>query len=170
MQKLASLGYVGLQKPASGAASAATGTDPKDEIATANKIQNAMSSLEDGRPEGAISVLQPILSAQPNLYLARYAMGVALAQQQQHSQAVQQLHKAIELQPDSVWAHYYMGASLLQTGDTKGAVVHLEIASARLPEFASAHSLLAQAYERAGRADDAKREKARAAQLGAGQP
>jgi predicted Zn-dependent protease len=95
-------------------------------------------------------------------------MGLALVQQQKHSQAVEHLHQAIELQPDSVWAHYYMGASLLQTGDVKGAIVHLEIASARLPEFASAHALLAQAYERAGRSAEAKREKARAAQLGAG--
>ena len=35
MQKLASLGYVGLQKSAS-ASTAATGTDPKDKIAIAN--------------------------------------------------------------------------------------------------------------------------------------
>jgi arylsulfatase A-like enzyme/Flp pilus assembly protein TadD len=167
MQKLASLGYVGLQKGTS-TATAATGTDPKDVIAIANKIENAMLAIEDGRPEKATSILQQTVTAQPNLYLAQYALGVAYVQQQQYPQAVDHLHKAIEVQPDSAWAHYEMGRSLLKTGDFKAAAVHLEIATARLPEFADAHSLLAQAYDRLGRAEDSQRERSRATQLGAG--
>ena len=41
MQKLASLGYVGLQKSPSSASAAASGVDPKDEIAVANKVLSA---------------------------------------------------------------------------------------------------------------------------------
>jgi arylsulfatase A-like enzyme/Flp pilus assembly protein TadD len=168
MQKLASLGYVGLQQKGTSTATAATGTDPKDVIAIANKVENAMLAIGDGRPEKAIPALQQAVAAQPNLYLAQYALGVAYAQQQQYPQAVEHLHKAIEVQPDSAWAHYQMGRSLLKTGDFKTAAVHLEIATARLPEFADAHSLLAQAYDRLGRAEDSKRERSRATQLGAG--
>ena len=51
----------------------------------------------------------------------------------------------------------------LKTGDYKTAVVHLEIASSRLPEFAEAHALLAEAYDHLGRAEDAKRERSKAA-------
>lgn len=166
MQKLASLGYVGLQKPSSAVNPAASGTDPKDVIAIANKVQNAILAIEDGRPEKEIPALQQAVAAQPSLYLARYALGVAFAQQQQYAPAIEHLHKAIELQPDSAWAHYEMGRSLLKTGEFKSAALHLEIATAHLPEFADAHYLLAQAYEHLGRAEEARRERAKAAQLG----
>lgn len=165
MQKLASLGYVGLQKSASSGA-ASTGTDPKDVIATANQIQSAMVALDSGQAEKAAAALEPLAARQGNLYLAQYGLGVALVQQQQFAKAIEHLHKAIELQPDSVWAHYEMGMSLLKTGDFKTAAVHLEIASARLPESANIHSLLAQAYEKLGRAEDAKREHAKASGSG----
>jgi len=159
MQKLASLGYVGLQR--STAPTSATGVDPKDEIATANKILSALATLNEGKPERAVAILQPVLTAGPRMYLAQFVMGAALARQQQYPQAIEYLRRAIELQPDSTWAHYEMGSSLLKIGDYKTAVIHLEIASSRLPDFAEAHSLLAQAYEHLGRAEDAKRERSK---------
>jgi len=163
VQKLASLGYVGLQKSA-GSSTAVTGTDPKDVISTANKVDAALQLLTAGDAGKAASALQTIVAAQPNLYLAQFGLGAALAKQQQFAPAVEHLHKAIELQPDSAWAHFYMGKSLLKTGDAKTAVVHLEIATTRLPENSEAHVLLAQAYEKLGRAEDAKKEKLKAGQ------
>jgi predicted Zn-dependent protease len=161
MQKLASLGYVGLQK-SSGSSAAVTGTDPKDKIATANKVLAAASAPDQSKPDRAIAALEPIVSADPNVYLAQYALGVALARKTQYSEAAKHLHKAIELQPDSAWAHYEMGACLIKTGDFKTGIVHLEIATGRLPGFARAHLSLAEAYEHAGRAEDAKRERGKA--------
>jgi len=165
MQKLASLGYVGLQK-SSASAAAVAGTDPKDEIATANKVIEAASARDQSKPDlaiaRAIAALEPIISGDPNLYLAQYALGAALARKAQYAEAVKHLHKAVELQPDSAWAHYEIGAILVKTGDFKSAIVHLEIATGRLPAFAPAHVALADAYEHAGRNDDAKRERARA--------
>jgi tetratricopeptide (TPR) repeat protein len=158
MQKLASLGYVGLQK-SSGASAAVTGTDPKDKVAIADKVTDAALALEQGKPDRAIAVLTPIVASEPGLYLAEYTLGTALAQKGQHAEAVKHLHKAIELQPDSAWAHYRMGASLLKTGDAKIAAVHLEIAAGRLTRFSSAHLALAEAYEKLGRGEDAKKER-----------
>ena len=163
MQKLASLGYVGLQKSSS-ANTAATGTEPKDQITTANKIEEAATFLESA-PDKAAATLEPIAKAQPNLYLAQYCLGVALALAQRYPQAIEHLHKAIELQPDSPWAHYYMGNALLKTGDYKTAAVHLEIATIRLSESAEAHRMLADSYDHLNRSEDAKRERARAAQI-----
>lgn len=164
MQKLASLGYVGIQK--SNTASAATGTDPKDAIATANKVESALQAIDDGKPEKALPILQQVLANSPSAYLAQYGLGSALAQLQQCPKAIEPLRKAIELQPDSAWAHFQMGACLVKTGDYKTAAVHLEIAASRLPEFGEAHVLLAQAYDHLGRVEDAKRARAKAAQLG----
>ncbi|HET6179140.1 MAG TPA: sulfatase-like hydrolase/transferase [Candidatus Sulfotelmatobacter sp.] len=159
MQKLASLGYVGLQKSGAGVSAATEGTDPNDVIAAANKTIAALRDLDDGKPEKAIPVLRQVLTTQPNTYLAQYGMGAALIQQQQYAEAIAYLHKAIELQPESAWAHYAMGLSLMKTGDFKTSAVHLEIASERLPAFSALHSALAEAYEHLGRRDEAARQR-----------
>lgn len=159
MQKLASLGYVGLQTSSS-TATVVSGTDPKDKIATANKVVDAAPSLlAPSKADRAVAALTPVVTSDGNLYLAEYMLGVALAEKGQFAEAASHLHKAIGLQPDSGWAHFEMGATLLKTGDFKTAAVHLEIATNRLPGFPSAHSALAQAYDHLGRADDAKRER-----------
>jgi tetratricopeptide (TPR) repeat protein len=164
MQKLASLGYVGLQKGGPGVNAAAEGTDPKDAIGVVNKTLAAISDLDEGEPEKAISVLRQVLSVHANMFLAQYGMGAALVQQQQYGEAIAYLHKAIELQPDSAWAHYAMGVSLMKTGDFRTSAVHLEIASGRLPGFSGLHSTLAEVDEHLGRGQDAARERARASQ------
>jgi choline-sulfatase len=159
MQKLASLGYVGLTKSSS-TATTITGIDPKDKIAIANKVVEA-ANLGQAERDRAIALLNPIVASDTNLYLAQYTLGVALSQKKQYAEAAKYLHKAIELQPDSAWANYEIGAILLKSGDFKTAIVHLEIATTHLPSFAPAHTALAQAYEKVGRADDAKRERSK---------
>ncbi len=144
------------------------GTDPKYKIATANKVIEAASAHDQTKPDVAIAALTPLVSdkvsADPNLYLAQYTLGVALARKGQYAEAVKHLHKAVELQPDSAWAHYEIGAILLKTRDFKTAIVHLEIAAGRLPAFAPAHLSLAEAYDHLGRAEDAKRERSKGTQ------
>jgi tetratricopeptide (TPR) repeat protein len=162
MQKLASLGYIGLQKSAT-SATAVSGTDPKDKISIANKVV-AAATHDQSKPDLAIAALNPIVAADPNLYLAQYTLGVALARKAQYAEAEKHLHRAIELQPDSAWAHYDIGATLLKTGDFKTAIVHLEIATGRLPNFAPAHVALAEAYEHTGRTEEAKRERIKSGQ------
>jgi len=155
-QKLASLGYVGLEKSVSSTISVPTGTDPKDSISLANEVLHAMLNVSDGKVEKALPALQR--GAQENSYLAQYGLGIAFSQRQQYAQAIEHLHKAIELQPNSPWAHYEMGASLLKGGDFKTAAVHLELATARLPKFRGAHQLLAESYEHLGRTKEAASE------------
>jgi arylsulfatase A-like enzyme/Tfp pilus assembly protein PilF len=163
-QKLASLGYVGLQKSSSNADPAVNGTDPKDTIALANEVLKALLNLSEGKPERTVPALQQVLAGQTNIYLAQYGLGVALAQRQEYTQAIEHLHEAIELQPDSGWAHYEMGASLLKIRDFKTAAVHLELASARLPKFREVHLLLAQSYEQLGKSKEAQVERKKASQ------
>ncbi len=162
MQKLASLGYVGLQKSTAGSRTAASGFDPKDGIDTANRILSAEGALNAGKPDMAIAILQPLLPGSSGSYLAQYVMGAALARKGQYSQAIERLRTAIEIWPDSAWAHYEMGSSLIKTGDYKTAVIHLEIAAGRLPDFSPVHLQLADAYEHLGKPDDAKRERTKA--------
>ncbi len=165
LQKLASLGYVGLQKPVSSNEGVVTGTDPKDEIALANKVEEAMQEIEDGKPQRANAALQPVLKSHPGMFLAQFAAGTATMQERQYAAAVPFLRKAIELEPLAAWAYYEMGEALAHTGDWKGAATHLEIATARLPEMAEAHATLAEAYQHLGRVAEAKKEQERAEQL-----
>ena len=149
MQKLASLGYVGLQKAPS--TTAAEGTDPKDVIALANQTLGAISDMDRGKLDQAIVAFRQVLAKQPELYLAQYGLGKALAQKQHYGDAIEHLHKAIQLQPDSSWANFEIGRVLIKTGDFKTAAVHLEIAANRMPEFAEAHALLIEAQSQLGR-------------------
>src|SRR5207249_2392367 len=48
-QKLASLGYVGLQRSSSNVNPAVNGTDPKDSIALANEVLKAMLNISEGK-------------------------------------------------------------------------------------------------------------------------
>jgi superkiller protein 3 len=150
-----------MQKSSSSAATVA-GTDPKDRIATANKVIEAASARDQSKPDRAVAALSSVVASDPNLYLAQYTLGADLARKGQYAEAAKHLHAAIELQPDSAWAHYEIGATLLKTGEYKTAVVHLEIATGRLPGFSPGHQALADAYDHTGRPEDAKRERARA--------
>ncbi len=168
LQKLASLGYVGLQRAVVSNEAAVAGTDPKDEIALANKVEEAMGEIEDGRAQKASAALQAVVKSHPGMFLAQFAAGVGKIQERQYAAAVPFLRKAIELQPQAAWAYYEMGEALAHAGDWKGAATHLEIAVARLPEMGEAHATLAEAYQHLGRATDAKREQERAAGLRGG--
>jgi arylsulfatase A-like enzyme/Tfp pilus assembly protein PilF len=159
MQKLASLGYVGMQKSAAGGT--VQGKDPKDVIVIANQTLAAMANLERGKLDVAIAALQQAIAKQPDTYLAQYGLGKALAQKQQYKEAIEHLHKAIALQPDSSWANFEIGRALMKTGDFKTAAVHLEIAGNRMAKFPEVHVLLAQAYDQLGRKSDAERERAK---------
>jgi choline-sulfatase len=161
LQKLSSLGYVGLQRSAS-QSSAPTGTDPKEEISLANRVQKAMASLYSGGVAQVLPGLERIAAENPKMFLPLYGVGVAQIAQKQYSKAIEPLHKAIGLQPDSALAHFAMGIAASHTGDWKTTATHLEIAVARLPESPLAHQLLSEAYAHLGRSEDAAREKARA--------
>ena len=148
MQKLASLGYVGLQKSAG--STAVEGTDPKDVISLANQTLSATADLNRGKLDQAIAVFQQLVAKQSETYLAQFGLGKALAQKQQYTAAIEHLHKAVALQPDSTWANFEIGKALMKTGDFKTAAVHFEIAASRMPKFSEAQTLLREAHAKSG--------------------
>jgi len=162
MQKLASLGYVGLQKTST-STGAVEGVDPKGAIFIANQTFSAMGDLDRGKLDQAIAVLRQVLAKQSNIFLAEYGIGKALSQKQQYKEAIEHLHKAVALQPDSSWVNFEIGRALNKTGDFKTAAVHLEIAANRMAKFPEVHALLADTYEHLGRKSDAERERRAAA-------
>lgn len=165
MQKLASLGYIGLRPSGASSLQGVTGIDPKDALGIANQSLAGLLALDGGKPEQAIPLFHAVLAVRDNIYLAQYGMAIALSQEQRYADAIGYLHSAIKLQPDSPWAHYEMGISLLKTGDFKTSSIHLEIAARLLPGFSSLHSALADVYEHLGRSQESAAERAKASQL-----
>jgi arylsulfatase A-like enzyme len=149
LQKLASLGYVGLQH--STAVTEVTGTDPKDKIAVANSVLRARDLIDSSRTSAATLILKKAVSSAPGAYLVQYGLGESALETKDYKSAIEHLHKAIALVPDSALAHLAMGKALIGAGDWKTAVTHLEIAAARLPEVTEAQRLLNEARNRAGK-------------------
>jgi choline-sulfatase len=162
MQKLASLGYIGLQSSGASSIQGVKGIDPKDALGLANQTLAAFLALDDGKPEQAIPLFHSALAVRDNIYFAQYGMAVALSQEQRYAEAIGYLHSAIELQPESPWVHYEMGISLLRAGDFQTSSVHLEIAARLLPESSSPHAALADVYEHLGKSQESARERAKA--------
>jgi tetratricopeptide (TPR) repeat protein len=67
--------------------------------------------------------------------------------------------KAVSAAPNAFPAHKALGQALLETGDVDGAVTELMIGIKLAPESPGLHFQLARAYQRAGRLDDATRER-----------
>ena len=72
---------------------------------------------------------------------------------------------AATLEPRNFLTRKVAGQVKLQTGDAKGAIVELEAARTLEPTSPSVRYQLARAYQRAGRAEDAKRERAEFSRL-----
>ena len=81
--------------------------------------------------------------------------------------------EALRLDPQHFAVHLAMGQVWFETGDVPKAIASFERGAKLAPGSPQAHFLLARAYGRAGRAEDADRERAefrRLEQLKAGQP
>src|SRR5580765_8948177 len=125
-KRLAALGYV-----SGGSHTNRTGVDPKDRIAIANALHQAVVAVEDGAFQKAIPLLEKVTASEPDIPLAQLQLGVARARQRQYTRAIPALRKAIALQPDTMIAHYELGVALYEAGDLKAAAGELEIVAAK---------------------------------------
>ena len=67
--------------------------------------------------------------------------------------------QAVALEGDNVPARQALGQALLELDDVKGAIEQLQAGIAIAPETPILHFTLARAYRKAGRTDDAERER-----------
>jgi choline-sulfatase len=149
-ERLAALGYVG----GSGSAPT-TGVDPKDRIAIANTLHDAIVAVEDGAFARAIPLLERVTAAEPAIPIAQLNLGVAYARQKQAARAVPPLTRAVALQPADMRAQYELASALYERGDLKGAAAHFAIVAAKMPESADARYSLGSVYARIDRVDEA---------------
>ena len=154
-RRLAALGYVS----GSGGGGLASGSvDPKDRIAVANTLHNAVVAVEDGAFQKAVPMLERVTVSEPNIPIAQLQLGVAYARERQYARAVPTLKKAVALQPENMFAHYELAVGLYETGDLGRAAQEFELVAARMPRWADARYSLGSVYARIDRVPDAVRE------------
>ena len=152
LERLAALGYIstGAVAPLAGA-----GIDPKDKVAVANDLHEAIVLVENGEVAQALPLLERVTESDPQIPMAQLQLGVARCRLRQYARAIPPLQKAIAMQPEAMNAHYEMGLALYETGDLKTAAGHFEIVVQRMPKFADARFSLGSVYARIDRVGDA---------------
>jgi tetratricopeptide (TPR) repeat protein len=95
-------------------------------------------------------------------YDGAFGLGVCLARQFDHAQAVEQFRLALKLDPQSASAYFELGSSLLRLEDAAGAVKALEEAVRLEPRMRQAYYVLGRAYQAMGQDARAQQAFARA--------
>jgi choline-sulfatase len=156
-EQLRALGYLASDS-ASDTDQANATTDPKDKIATANLLHQALVDMEMDQADEAIPKLEQVLKEEPNAHAAYLELGRAWIRQEQFGKALPLLQKAVELSPDSGIAHFELGLALVKTGSWEAAAPAFETAVAKAPRSAEAHFDLGGVYARLKRIPEATRE------------
>ena len=112
------------------------------------------------QPEAALEEFRRELRASPNHYHAMLQIAYELIKQGKYEEARHHSEKATELAPNLFAAHNALGRVLLETGDVERAIAALETGMKLAPDSPEVRFSLARAYTRAGRAEDAARERA----------
>jgi len=115
--------------------------------------------LMGDRPAEALEQFTMELQRSPQHVPARVQIAQELIKQGEFERASPYATEAARLAPKNFMARRIVGQLKLQAGDTSGAIAHLEAARALEPTSPSVRYHLARAYQRAGRSDEAKRER-----------
>jgi tetratricopeptide (TPR) repeat protein len=123
----------------------------------------------NGEDMAAVREFHHVLELTPRHASALRALGVTLMHRGKLEESAIALRRAVEAGPNDAEAANNLGAVQIRLRDIRGAVETLERAIQLNPSLIKAHASLAQAYQRAGRTDDAQRESERVATLTAEQ-
>ena len=111
--------------------------------------------LAVGDPQSASAVLEQVVREFPQMVQSYNLLGVSLAQQSRHREALTCFASAIERAPQNAEAHNNMGNVLSETGRYEEAISHFEKAIALVPDDPQAHNNLGNALLKSHRSDEA---------------
>lgn len=117
------------------------------------------SFLLSSNADLAVEEFKRELEISPTHVPAMVALSLEYLRRNEAASGLAVARKAVKVAPDSFAAHNALGRLLLETGDAKGAIEHLELATKMEPNSPQNHIALSQAYAKAGRSEDAKRER-----------
>ena len=111
--------------------------------------------LAIGDPQSASAVLQQVVREFPQMVQAHNLLGISLAQQSRHREALAHFAFAIERSPQDAEAHNNMGNALSELGRYEEAISHFEKATELIPGDPQARNNLGNALFKLHRSDEA---------------
>ena len=129
--------------------------DPKQRIAVANEMLQALAAARQGRMEDAILALKEVCDKDKMNVSAWHWLASLSQQADYHHAALSAYRKTVELAPDSRELRCELAHLLLKMGEFKDAEETYRGVVKEWPEFARAHRGLAELWYRTGRTDDA---------------
>jgi tetratricopeptide (TPR) repeat protein len=115
--------------------------------------------LARDRPDEALAEFKRELERSPDHVLARVQIAQELLKRNDVDGAAPYAREAVRLGPKNFLARKVLGQIELQTGHVERAIAELETARTLEPTSPTVRFQLARAYQRAGRAEDAARER-----------
>ena len=104
--------------------------------------QEAVSLLQQGQAPQAEQLLRQVATADPYCFEGQLYLGIALAQQGRHQEAVGPLSAAANIRPDHAGARYNLAVMLQHTNDVPGAEQQYQAALQLDPNHAKARQAL----------------------------
>lgn len=115
--------------------------------------------LYAGDPDQAVLEFKKELEVNPSNAAAEVMLAWIPLMQNDGSTALPYARKAVADDPGLPSAQLVFGRALTETGDTKDGIEHLEATLQLQPNNLEVHLALAKAYSKAGRKEDARRER-----------
>jgi tetratricopeptide (TPR) repeat protein len=111
------------------------------------------------QPDRAIEEFKRELEVQPGHAWSLMQIGFEYLKRGDGTAALPWAQQSVAAAPNAFPAHKALGQALLETGDIDGAIKELMTGIRLAPESPGLHFQLARAYQRAGRLEDAARER-----------
>lgn len=111
------------------------------------------------QPDKAIDEFKRELELQPGHAASLMQIAFEYLKRGDAQAALPWAKQAVVAAPKEFPAHKALGQALLETGDVTGAIVELETGLKLAPESPSLHFTLARAYQKAGRLEEANKER-----------
>jgi choline-sulfatase len=141
LEKLASLGYVGAgAEPPPGSADMAR-PDPKDMIASYNRLRRANTAIRERRFADALPVLRDVLAHNGRDAFALASLGGAYMALRDYRAAITEYRRYLELVPASASVHGLLAACYEHLGDHVNVLREAEAALAIDPRYSDARVL-----------------------------
>ena len=154
-ENLHALGYVGSDATALNDTNAEGGPDPKQKIAIANLLYEAMVHTENARYREAVPMLEEVVKREIHALTAYLLLGRAYVSLKEYQKAIAPLQHVVETTPDNSLAHYELGCALVKTGQWNEAAPQFEAAVSQMNSSAMMHFYLALVYQQTSRNDEA---------------
>jgi tetratricopeptide (TPR) repeat protein len=111
-------------------------------------------------PEAGMRELKKAVELSPRLLPAVLQIAFEYLKRGDASAALPYARQGVEIDPQSFVAHNALGRALVESGEVQGGIKELEISKQQAPDSPQTRIALASAYAKAGRPEDAARERA----------